>query len=109
MNEFYKSTRGKEVGLNFEEAVLRGLASDKGLFVPKIIPTFSNNEIEEVGQNHHNIKSISHFFQFRTLSFTDLAYEITRRFISEDNIPNSDLRLIVEKSFSTNFQSSGIV
>ena len=44
----YKSTRGKQNGLSFEEVVLGGLATDKGLFVPETIPSFTIAEIEKV-------------------------------------------------------------
>lgn len=50
MSVRYKSTRGVQGGsLSFEEVVLGGLASDKGLFVPESIPTFSLEEINKVG------------------------------------------------------------
>ncbi len=44
----YKSTRGGEQGLSFEEVVLEGLANDKGLFVPESIPTFTAAQLEQV-------------------------------------------------------------
>lgn len=44
----YRSTRGKQTGLRFEEVVLGGLATDKGLFVPETIPHMSLAEIESV-------------------------------------------------------------
>ena len=44
----YKSTRGKQSGLSFEEVVLGGLATDKGLYIPESIPSFSSEKIEEV-------------------------------------------------------------
>lgn len=44
----YRSTRGKQNGLSFEQVVLGGLATDKGLFVPESIPTMSMTEIEQV-------------------------------------------------------------
>jgi threonine synthase len=34
----YESTRGGQVGVSFEEAVLAGLADDGGLFVPENVP-----------------------------------------------------------------------
>ena len=37
----YISTRGKAPVLNFEEAMLTGLARDGGLYVPQSIPSFS--------------------------------------------------------------------
>jgi threonine synthase len=47
----YKSTRGKQSGLSFEEVVLGGLATDKGLYIPEIIPTFTADEIGKVFAN----------------------------------------------------------
>ncbi len=44
----YKSTRGQQNGLSFEEVVLGGLATDKGLFVPETIPKMSLEEIMQV-------------------------------------------------------------
>ena len=35
-------------GMSFEQVVLGGLAHDRGLFVPEIIPSFSMEEIERV-------------------------------------------------------------
>lgn len=44
----YRSTRGKQNGLRFEEVILGGLATDRGLYVPESIPTFTIEEIEKV-------------------------------------------------------------
>lgn len=44
----YKSTRGKQTGMTFEQVVLGGLANDKGLYVPETIPSISMSEIESV-------------------------------------------------------------
>jgi threonine synthase len=44
----YTSTRGQQRGLSFEEVVLGGLATDKGLFVPESIPKFAIDEIIKV-------------------------------------------------------------
>ena len=44
----YRSTRGGEKGLSFEEVVLGGLATDKGLYIPEEIPKMSLKEIEQV-------------------------------------------------------------
>ncbi len=37
----YKSTRGGVSGVKFKDAVLMGLASDKGLLVPEHLPSVS--------------------------------------------------------------------
>jgi threonine synthase len=44
----YRSTRGQQSGLSFEQVVLGGLATDKGLYVPESIPTMTAAEIEKV-------------------------------------------------------------
>ena len=44
----YKSTRGKQNGLTFEQVVLGGLATDKGLYIPETIPCISPQELEMV-------------------------------------------------------------
>jgi threonine synthase len=44
----YRSTRGLENGLRFEEVVLGGLAKDGGLYVPERIPQMTIQEIEGV-------------------------------------------------------------
>jgi len=81
----YKSTRGKQSGLSFEEVVLGGLATDKGLYVPEKIPNFSMKKIEEM----------------RSLSYIDLAYEVISSFVGPEDVPSQKLKEIIEKSFST--------
>jgi threonine synthase len=44
----YRSTRGGHNGMSFEEVVLGGLATDKGLYVPESVPAVSADEIESV-------------------------------------------------------------
>ena len=43
----YISTRGKAPVLNFEEAMLTGLARDGGLYVPQSIPIAKEEKITE--------------------------------------------------------------
>jgi threonine synthase len=60
----YKSTRGKQSGLSFEEVVLGGLATDKGLYIPETIPTFTADRIEKVSMGECIIKFIVTLFLF---------------------------------------------
>lgn len=53
----YRSTRGKQNGLRFEEVILGGLATDRGLFVPETIPKFTIEEIEKVCKYQNKIKN----------------------------------------------------
>ncbi|CAZ84700.1 unnamed protein product [Tuber melanosporum] len=81
----YLSTRGGSYGFTFEAAVLKGLASDNGLFIPEAIPSPPTNWQKT----------------WKTLSFQDLAYEVLSLYISPDEIPSSDLRELVTRSYST--------
>ncbi|KAH7021291.1 threonine synthase [Microdochium trichocladiopsis] len=79
----YLSTRGEDVDLSFEEAVLKGLASDGGLFIPEHIPTATEWQ------------------SWKDLSFPDLALEVLSLYISTAEIPRDDLKGIIDRSYST--------
>ena len=67
----YISTRGQAPELNFEEAMLSGLAPDGGLYVPKSIPHFSSQEIANMaGQSYEEI-AFAVIKPFVGTSFTD--------------------------------------
>jgi threonine synthase len=55
MSVRYKSTRGLEFNVSFEEVVLGGLAKDKGLYVPEIIPALTKQQINNVSNPLHAI------------------------------------------------------
>ncbi|KAB5582372.1 tryptophan synthase beta subunit-like PLP-dependent enzyme [Coniochaeta sp. 2T2.1] len=80
----YLSTRGDDTGLSFEEVVLKGLASDGGLYIPEAIPSAAGK-----------------WESWKDLSFADLAYEILSLYISPSEIPADDLKTIINKSYST--------
>ena len=61
----YRSTRGKQHGLRFEEVVLGGLATDKGLFVPETIPSMSLADIEKV----HSWKPLTYYCSIHILIY----------------------------------------
>ncbi|RYG93408.1 hypothetical protein EON65_58965 [archaeon] len=44
----YRSTRGLERNVTFEEAVLRGVPRDQGLFVPEEFPRITSQELKKV-------------------------------------------------------------
>ncbi len=46
----YRSTRGGEEGLSAAQAIVKGLAGDKGLFVPQEIPVLSAQDFEFLGE-----------------------------------------------------------
>ena len=63
----YVSTRGQAPDLNFEEAMLTGLARDGGLYVPAEIPRLSEDDIAAMAG----------------MSYEDVAYRIMRPFIGD--------------------------
>lgn len=79
----YISTRGQAPALDFEGAVLAGLAADGGLYVPSEIPQLSMPEIAAL----------------RGLSYPDLAYNIISRFTG-DSIPSDVLAQLIADSYS---------
>ena len=76
----YKSSRGGVKGLSFIDAFLMGLADDGGLIVPEYVPKVELDRL-------------------KSLSYKELAFEIFKLFI--DDIPEDDLKKLVEKSYST--------
>ena len=84
-SQIYLSTRGGSTAFSFRAAVLKGLASDGGLFIPHSIPQLPSD------------------FQssWRNLSFQDLALKILQLYISSEEIPLEDLQDLVKRSYST--------
>lgn len=62
----YISTRGSAPELEFEDVLLTGLASDGGLYVPKELPSFSQEEIAS----------------WRDLPYPKLAFHIIKPFVA---------------------------
>ncbi|GAA5822293.1 hypothetical protein JCM11251_006292 [Rhodosporidiobolus azoricus] len=81
----YLSTRGGEERLSFEEAVLRGLAPNGGLYIPAHLPSLPQNWQQD----------------WAKLSFTELALELYSLFIPDKEIPRADLKELIERSYAT--------
>ena len=47
----YLSTRGESTGASYDEIVLRGLASDGGLFMPESYPQVTAETLESCGSS----------------------------------------------------------
>lgn len=88
----YISTRCDRKVIGFQEAVLTGLAEDGGLILPQSIPRIGKSEISK----------------WRKLSYPELACEIMSLFIDQEEIPKSDLRELVHRSYQK-FRNSEIV
>ena len=87
----YISTRNNQKIFTFKDIFLKGLADDGGLFIPKSVKPFSNEEI-------NNLKN---------LSYNDLATEIIHPFIG-DFMSKDDLISSISKSYS-NFRAKNVV
>lgn len=82
----YRSTRcATEQNVSFEAAVLQGLATDGGLFVPSVIPQLEPDFLTK----------------WKDLSFQELAFEVMRLYINPSEISDADLKELVKKSYST--------
>ena len=80
----YISTRGQSPALSFEDAMLAGLASDGGLYVPEKIPQFSKEEIAS----------------WASLSYQELAFKVMSPFV-DGEVPDDDLRELIQKTYNT--------
>ena len=87
----YISTRNNSKEFSFEEVFIRGLADDGGLFIPKSLKKYSEEEL----------KTLS------TLNYQDLAKKIIFPFIG-DFMTANELSDIVDKSYSV-FRKDNVV
>ena len=79
----YISTRGKAPVLNFEEAMLTGLARDGGLYVPQSIPNFSPDDLSSMSD----------------LSYEEIAFKVISPFVG-DCFSDDELIKIINKAYT---------
>jgi len=79
----YISTRENSKEYSFEQVFIKGLADDGGLFIPKSLKKFTNDELNSLSK----------------LSYQDLAKKIIFPFIG-DFMTESELSGIIKKSYS---------
>ena len=77
----YHSTRGQVDPIEFQQAVLMGLADDGGLLIPEAIPDVSDR-----------------LEAWRGLRYADLAFEVLRLFATD--VPEADLRGLIDRAYS---------
>ena len=82
----YYSTHKKASNASFKEAVIKGLASDKGLYFPESITPLSKAFFDNIEQ----------------LSYSQIAYESIKQFVLPE-IPEADLKRIIEETLSFDF------
>jgi len=79
----YHSTRGGAPALGFEDAVLAGLASDGGLYVPDSLPQFSATELKS----------------WRDLPYAQLACRVLAPF-TEGTLSAAELQQLAEETYA---------
>jgi threonine synthase len=82
----YYSLNKEAANTSFKDAVIKGLAPDKGLYFPESITPLPKSFFD-------NIDNLSH---------TEIAFEAIKQFVSPE-IPESVLRTIVEETLSFDF------
>ena len=87
----YISTRNSSNSFKFEDVFIKGLADDGGLFVPKSLHKYSQNDLLE----------------FKNLEYKELAKKIINPFIG-DFMSEHDLSQIIDKSYSV-FRKKNVV
>ncbi len=85
----YFSTRGNSPAKSFTEILLGGLAPDGGLYLPEQYPKVTRAELDA----------------WRSLSYSDLAFEILSRFATD--IPSGDLKAILDKTYTKEIYGFG--
>jgi threonine synthase len=80
----FVSTRGGAVVPGFSDAVLAGLASDGGLYVPEHWPQITPSEIAA----------------YANRPYAEVAFDIIRRFV-DGEIPDAELKQIIDGAYAT--------
>lgn len=79
----YISTRGQAPALTFEQAMMTGLATDGGLYVPETVPTLTADQIAEMAGQ----------------SYEDIAFTVMRPFIG-DTFTDQEFRDMIARAYA---------
>jgi threonine synthase len=79
----YYSTNHNSEKVSFKEALIKGQAPDKGLYMPEHIPTFTKEEITA----------------FKGKQYFEIAYAVIGKFL-KDEIPANELYAIVKDAYN---------
>ena len=85
----YQSTRGSQNKKNAAQAIIRGIAEDKGLYVPESIPALSVKPEE-----------------LRGLDYREIAYRILSGFLTD--YTEEELRYCVDHAYDEKFEAKDI-
>lgn len=82
----YYSLNNKNHKVSFQEAVIQGLAPDKGLYFPETIPVLPNDFFEKI----------------ESLSNEEIAYQVILPFVGNE-IPETELKQIITETLCFDF------
>ena len=85
----YRSTRGGESGLKASEAILKGIASDGGLFVPESMPVLTESP-EELAE----------------MDYRELAYAVMSKFLTD--YTEEELKHCIESAYDSKFDTPAV-
>lgn len=88
----YYSTNLNAEKVTFKDALLKGLAPDRGLYMPEIIPQISLAEIDE----------------FSNLSYPDIAYKVMGKFLDTE-LPDSIFYELVKDAYNFDVPLENVV
>lgn len=89
MDVLYNSTRSKGEPVKASEAILKGLSSDGGLFVPDHIPALDKS-----------------LFELSAMSYQEIAYEVMKLFLTD--FTEKELKDCIEKAYDSKFDTDEI-
>lgn len=87
---YYKSTRGNEEKKSSAQAIIQGIAKDKGLFVPEHLPVFDGELAELKGK-----------------SYQQIALEVMQLYLSDYS--SEELQDVIWKAYDEKFEKREIV
>jgi len=79
----YFNIKNREHKVSFREALTKSISSDKGLYMPAVIPVFEKDFFDRMPE----------------MDFCEIAYEVSAKFIG-DEIPLTDLKKICDEAFN---------
>ncbi|MHA1730918.1 MAG: threonine synthase [Promethearchaeota archaeon] len=79
----YYSTNGRAPEVTFREAILRGQAPDKGLYMPREIPAVTPEELAAMQDQ----------------SYPELAFTVLGKYVPPDQVPRDDLHEMIVDAY----------
>lgn len=86
----YKSTRGSKEYKNSAQAIIKGIAEDRGLYVPECIPELGINPSEYIGLNYRQV-----------------AFHVMLKLL--DDFTDNELLYCIEHAYDSKFEAEEVV